>query len=189
MFKMKLAATAAALALMAPAAQAVTITDTFNVVVGSNNVLPGSTPGTAYVGDTGTGSVTYTSDTPFGIVDMDALSLTILGQTFTLADELFGGAFGVQLDASGAGIDTLFATFLDDDTFTLPVEDNIAAAGVIDFSISSTFSVSGDLQTVTLEVQTVEVAPVPIPAALPLSMLALGAMGWVGRRRALRSEA
>lgn len=45
----------------------------------------------------------------------------------------------------------------------------------------------GETQELSYEGFAVAIAPVPVPAAAPLSLAALGALGWIGRRRAGRT--
>ncbi|MFK7877191.1 MAG: PEP-CTERM sorting domain-containing protein [Paracoccaceae bacterium] len=170
-------------ALLSTSAYATTITQTFDIEVTSNNVLDGMADPNAFIGSTGTGSISFLAGAAGAFVDALSFSFTLdldgLVQTFTNADNPFGPAGGF-LDSTGARITAIFFALLDDD-FGNGNFDVIAAPGIVDFSTIGILPTGqSDIGTVSVEVQTVlPPASVPLPATLPMALFALGAVGAV----------
>lgn len=177
-------ALATAATFMSTKAYASTITQFFDILVTSNNALDASADSLAHLGSTGTGSITYESGLPFDFFFANNFSFTMnfdgSVQTFTNADSPFGGAAGL-LDGTGARVTEIFFDVLDDD-FVNNRLDIIYALGIVDFStISTVLDANGDVSVVNVEVQTVGIPAVQLPASLSLVLFGLGALGLVRR--------
>lgn len=182
----KTLAVAAAATFVSTAAPALTVTQSFDIVVTTNNVLDGSSDPNAYIGSTGSGMITYEMGNAFEFFTATDFSFFLnldgFSQTFTNSDSPFGGASGF-LDASGSGVADIYFDVLDDD-FVNGRLDIINAPNIVDFS---TIGLSPDIIDnpirVKVEVQTAgDVTPVALPASLPLGLLAFGALGLLHRK-------
>lgn len=138
-----------------------------------------------YVGVTGTGFVTFDDAAPAGNISLAPGDFG-LNLDFTTGTETFNGSTTdpflqalLTVDGSG-GVTALDFTQLDDDTFTLAIEDLIAAPGIIAFSISGITLDNGMITSIDLDA---EVELVPLPGALPLMLGALGIAGFAARRK------
>jgi hypothetical protein len=172
-----LAAATISAVLMSSAAPAATITKEFDMVVSSNFVLDGLANPLAYLGSTGSGSISFLSGAPGTFFDAISLVFTLnlgsFSQTFTDADGAFGASG--ELDSTGSGVSQIFFEAFDDDFVNGTFFNKIDAPGIFGFSIFDIGpSEGGGMGTVFVEVQT---TAIPLPASLPLALLGLGALG------------
>ena len=182
-FTSALAGLAFVFGVSATAANAITTID-FDTIV-TSGLDSSFNPRATFVGQTGSGSITF--DETLGLPeyadgDLD-FTLTMFGQTFASSDDEFGTAI----------YDPLFGDlFFGVSEVALLNPVAIALNGVESFLFSSAITplLSGGNQ-ITVEVfegdgtctTNCNLAPIPVPAALPLALMGFGLMGWVARGR------
>lgn len=186
-----LAPLALALCLAAPAAQATVVTfDDLSGVGAVADGYGGITWGNNWSHDVENGDP-YNANSPFqrsyaNAVDFDT-SFQATSFSF-LTDAVFGGAYFAGYGPSLGHAPVFFELFLDGlsmsisaslDVNAMPTFLGAGYSGLID-----TVVVWGDAGYYVMDdVTYTTAAPVPVPAALPMLLLALGGLGVVARRR------
>jgi len=135
---------------------------------------PSGWGGGAFIDISSTGLITLTGSQPFGFADYDLASFTISNISFdagdfisgfsTLTQGLLDPNFGIGVFAPAIVFGTNSISFLFDTT---------GSGDLSDFQFSD-----GGTSTYQLTL-----AVVPLPAALPLLLVALGGLGFAARRR------
>ena len=177
----RLAPALATLATLAFANGAAAATFPFRVVVDETTLDPGSDP---FAGASGSGAIEVPGDAPpeDGALDLGEASVTVtlLGQTFTGADD----AFGAPLVEFRDGAPSFLGLTMDEHDPVNPVA--IEREGVADITLFAPFETASDgaLEIEALVNFSVPApAPIPLPAGLPLALAGLGALGVLRLRR------
>ena len=200
---------AAAVAMMAPAAHAITVDQTDTLVVGFAPTPLDATLN--FNGYTGTGAVSQVDVTYFGEIDSDislfdtsgvsrdlsALTVTTFGYTSSAGNSTFQvlGGTGTQTIPGGGSLSlNVTGTNSSSESFTGADVDPYLDPFFIDLDTVTLLGITGgsdNLLTgqttqgfgqVTVEYLIEEISPVPLPAAAWMLLIGLGSL-WAFRRR------
>ena len=106
----------------------------------------------------------------------------MLGATQGLNDDTFLTSLG-QADGSISGLDSYLSVDLGIGSYVLALSDWSFSQSEARSGINYDGGFAGSFGDYQITFTGIDVAPVPLPAALPLMLAGMGALGFVGRRR------
>lgn len=142
-------------------------------------------PSSTFVGQTGSGSITYDETLPQTVFDFSDLtfSLTMFGQMFSSSDDEFDSA---SYDSATGDL------FFSVSEVSLFNSTAITLDGIESFQFDSAIvpllGGGNQIEVVVFEgdgtcTTNCGLAPIPLPGTLPLALAGMGLIGWVARRK------